>query len=163
MATVICGNCTKTLSCPDEYLGKKMQCPNCHQVFTADIPFARVIPQAPQASDSNVAKTNSQRFLRSVGSVTTPQFPFRHLTPVQWIGVLGRIFWMLGCVSLGWSMLMSTVVAVPGGFGNYDGVHNIGLLNIRQNFVIVGCFFMTNGLICQLFSLAYHAKQSDNR
>lgn len=58
---VQCPNCNRTLGVPDNLIGKKVKCPSCQTIFTAEEPGASPPPPPPPMEEEAPARPSRRR------------------------------------------------------------------------------------------------------
>src|SRR5262245_21014879 len=118
-----CPACNTAMQVDDSRAGTAGYCPKCRQPVTVPPALVPASTAAPPVSPR-----------------TLPSMPAG--------GLFGVGLWCAGLLGLGYTVAMNTSVST--GLGP---VENIGLLNVRQNWVMVSCTTIIVGVMFHLFSL----------
>jgi hypothetical protein len=153
-----CWKCGADMSSPDRLVGKQDICPKCRTIS--------IIPNIVNGVQER--PTEGTPLVESVRSAITETIKSAQHVRFEW-GIhyrrLAIVILTVGILLLGWGLMMDTSVevsypdAVRGfGFALPHRVNNLGLMQERQNLMILGGIFFVGGIVLLAVTAKPHNK-----
>ncbi len=155
-----CPRCEAGVKVGDKLLGKRISCPSCKHAFVvanqeAALQVTAIASNAPsqppqidaQETFDDIPIAEEERFPKAPAG-PFPSEPPPAPAPAEKPGSSNNFFGTLFVIAAGIAFLVACAMdtSVPTGT-NFGSVQNIGLLNVRQNYVMVGGACLVSGII----------------